>query len=307
MIFDCVIVGGGPAGLSAALLLGRAKRQVVMIDHNKPRNAVTRSSHGFITRDGISPQQFRVLAQQDLAQYPGIQTIQQKVAHIEQVEAGLFKVTTEGVAEGKTEYQSYLCRKIILATGLKESLPAIAGIEAYYGQSLFGCPYCDGWEMRDKPIVFITESIYAFHMVKQIYHWSNDLVVCTNGQNIFSTEQKDVLEAKGIVVNEQPIAALQGQDGQLEEVLFQNNTSIKRNGGFVTTSWQQGSQLAETLGCALNERGAIATDEIGRTSVKHIYAAGDNAIIEPAQLIVAAAEGNKAAMGVNIDLIMEEF
>lgn len=299
MVFDCAIIGGGPAGLSAALLLGRAKRNIVVFDHNKPRNAVSHSSHGFITQDGISPQQFRVLAQQDLAQYPSIQMIGHKVAHIAQVEAGLFEIVTQN--------KTYTCRKVILATGLKERLPAITGIEAFYGQSLFGCPTCDGWEMRDKPLVFVTESVYAFHMVKQIYHWSEDVVVCTNGQRIMSAEQKQVLEAKGIAVNEQVIARLVGEDGQLEEVLFQNNASIQRSGGFVTTSWQQGSKLAELLGCAQNERGAIETDEVGRTSVEHVYAAGDNAVIEPAQMIIAAAEGNKAAIGVNMDLIMEDF
>lgn len=299
MVYDCAIIGGGPAGLSAALLLGRAKRHVAIFDHNKPRNAVTQRSHGFITRDGISPQQFRVLAQQDLAQYPSIEMKNEKVAHITQVEAGLFEV----VSDSKT----YRCRKIILATGLKENLPAISGIEAFYGRSLFSCPYCDGWELRDKPIVLVTESIYAFHMVRLIHHWSQDLVVCTNGHNNISAEQKRTLEAKGITVIEHVITGLEGQNGQLEAVYFANHSSIQRSGGFVTSSWEQGSNLAEMLGCAKNERGAIVTDEVGRTSVEHIYAAGDNAIIEPAQLIIAAGEGNKAAIGVNMDLIMEDF
>ncbi|RCW41504.1 NAD(P)/FAD-dependent oxidoreductase [Paenibacillus prosopidis] len=299
MWMDCVIIGGGPAGLNAALVLGRSRRYVILFDHNKPRNAVTHQSHGFITRDGIGPRQFRSLAHQDIARYPSVTIKPDKVTAVIPVEKGFQVKTSNGVL--------FHARMIILATGLKEVLPAVSGIHDFYGRSLFSCPYCDGWELRDKPLVVISESANVFHTAKIVYNWSKDLLVCTNGSNSLSPEQRGLLGRKGIQVNPYRIKALIGENGLLSRVVFENNTEVKRAGGFVSPQWDQAASFGQELGCAMTPQGGFVTDDFGRTSVRGVYAAGDSSIIAPAQLVIAAGEGSKAAIGVNTDLTNEDF
>jgi thioredoxin reductase len=296
---DCAIIGGGPAGLSAALVLGRARRHVLMFDHNRPRNAVTRESHGFITRDGIAPGQFRRLAHQDIAKYPGVTVKPDKVTDIRAVAGGYEIVTGSGAG--------YEVRAVILAAGLKEILPAVPGIGSYYGRSLFSCPYCDGWELRDQSLVVISESDNAFVTAQMVANWSRDLLLCTNGRSVLNEEQLALLGNKGIVVEQRRIAALRGESGMLQSVVMEGGDELRRSGGFVIPAWDHASPLGKALGCAMSPGGALLTDAFGRTSVSGVYAAGDVSVISPSQLVIAAGEGSKAAIGVNTDLTREDF
>jgi thioredoxin reductase len=301
MVLDCAIIGGGPAGLNAALVLGRARRKVLLFDDNKPRNAVTQHSHGFITRDGVHPAEFRAIGQQEIAKYPSVEI------HSTRIEAVIKQGTTfELVADSGEKFEA---RNIILATGVQETLPAVEGIYDYYGKSLFNCPYCDGWELRDKPLVIIAENeMGASHLPKVLYNWSHDLVVCTNGHQVLNEEQKLFLDKYGIGVIEEKIVALAGRAGQLERIVFENHPDIERVGGFVGIQWKQATTIGQDLGCETNALGGIATDELGRTNIKGVYAAGDTVTnIMQAQLIMAAASGSKAAVGVNTDLIASYF
>ncbi|CAM3791707.1 NAD(P)/FAD-dependent oxidoreductase [Cohnella lubricantis] len=299
MLFDCAIIGGGPAGLSAALVLGRARRKTALFDNNKPRNAVTRETHGFLTRDGASPEQLRQAAHEDIAKYASVQFYRDAVTEIRK-EPNAFAVHS-------SEGEVVRSRKIILATGLREYLPSIPGLRECYGSSLFSCPYCDGWEQRDRPLVVIAEKEdSAYHLAKTAHQWSKDLLLCTNGVHLRERWQRE-MKANAIVWRKAPVQALEHRDGMLERVVFEDGDSVPRSGGFVATDWVQSSMLGESLGCKLNERGGIETDDYGRTSVEGVFAAGDAAVIAPAQLIVAAAEGSRAAMGVNGDLIHESF
>lgn len=300
MLFDCAIIGGGPAGLNAALVLGRARRDVIFFDNNKPRNAVTQETHGFITRDGVKPNEFRTIAHSDISKYPSVQFMPTKVTNLVKKAESLFVATT---ATG----ESYEARTVILATGLSEKLPEVPRIAEYYGTSLFCCPYCDGWEMRDQPLAIITESDHTFHMGMMVHNWSKDLIVCTNGAEGFDSKKKEMMVGKGIAVYEQRIQDLHGDNGQLASILFEDGTEVKRTGGFVTPHWNQAVDFGEWLGCTLNEHGGIASDDFGRTNVTGLYAAGDSSIIVPAQLIVAAAEGSRAAIGVNTELTHHKF
>jgi thioredoxin reductase len=299
MLLDCVIIGGGPSGLNASLVLGRARKKVILFDENKPRNAVTHESHGFITRDGIKPSEFKRIAREDLMNYPDITMENQRVTDIKK-ENDAFMVRAE-------DGRSFRSRKVLLATGLKDELPAIEGIHQFYGKTLFSCPFCDGWELRDRPLVLISEDNRAFHMAKMISNWSNNLAVCTNGNLIFSEEQKEILIRKQIKVFDDEIAALEGESGRLAKIKFRNGHELFRAGGFVTTGLTQASPFAEVLGCKMNNMGGIETDTLGRTNIEGVYASGDNSILAPSQLIIAASEGSKAAIGIVHDLVNEEF
>ncbi|MCS0789332.1 NAD(P)/FAD-dependent oxidoreductase [Cytobacillus firmus] len=299
MLLDCVIIGGGPSGLNASLVLGRARKKVILFDENKPRNAVTNESHGFITRDGIKPSEFKRIAREDLMNYPDITMENQRVIDIKK-ENDDFMVRAE-------DGRSFRSRKVLLATGLKDELPAIEGLHQFYGKTLFSCPFCDGWELRDRPLVLISEDNRAFHMAKMISNWSNDLAVCTNGNVIFSEEQKEILIRKQIKVFDDEIAALEGESGSLAKIKFRNGNELFRAGGFVTTGLTQASPFAEVLGCKMNNMGGIETDTLGRTNIEGVYASGDNSILAPSQLIIAASAGSKAAIGIVHDLVNEDF
>ncbi|REE80181.1 thioredoxin reductase [Paenibacillus taihuensis] len=299
MLLDCIIIGGGPAGLNAALVLGRARRNVIIFDDNKPRNAVTHQSNGFITRDGIAPTEFRQFAHQDLRKYPSILTRQERVTTVQPIN-GVFQAVSE-------QGYSFHARSVILATGLKETLPAVRGIHDYYGKSLFSCPYCDGWELRDKPLVLIADHESAFFLAKKVYQWSRDLMFCTNGIPLLTFEQKDKLYRRGIRVMEQKITALIGAGGMLKQIQFEDGTAVDRAGGFVTPGWTHASPLVDMLACQTNEMGAVVKDHFGRTSVPGVYVAGDTSFQPPAQVIVAAGEGCKAAIAVNTDLVEADF
>lgn len=271
---------------------------MVLFDRNQPRNAVTRASHGFVTRDGISPGDFRKIAHKELARYKNVQIRQTAVTDVRR-DGAAFRVTT---ADG------FVCwaRKIILATGLVDQLPGVPDIRQYYGTSLFSCPYCDGWERRDEPLIVISENEHGPEFVRTVYHWSRDLILATNGHYVVSQMHKKKLASKGIRVYEQQIKALVGSGGMLEKVVFEDGTTARRTGGFVAATWSHPNPFGQCLGCAFNEHGGIAADDFGRTSVRAVYAAGDATSIVPAQLIVAAASGCRAAIGVNAELIDEE-
>ena len=298
--FDCIVIGGGPAGLSASLTLGRARRNIALFDDGTNRNRVTQESHGFITRDGIKPQQFKELGLKELENYPSVSYFNATVTDIlKEIGKDRFIVKTQDVQEFVTE-------KIILATGIQEVF-SIPSIRDFYGKSLFSCPYCDGWEQRDKPLVVIAEKEeHALHLAQLIYNWSQDLVVVTNGSQL-SKDGVTELQKRNIEVICEPIKSLLGNDGYLQKIEFVTGETIERSGGFVAPTYYRPNQFIEKLGCEIHESGKVITDGVGRTSQKNIYIAGETEKSRPTSLLISAAKGNKAAVAVNTDLTMERF
>ena len=299
MIYDCAIIGGGPAGLNAALVLGRSRRNTLLFDDDNGRNLVTRESHGFITRDGIEPEELKRLGRRDIAKYDCVELKKQRVSSVNRISETHYELVTES---GDVFHSI----KIIIAAGLKEEQPNVPDIEKFYGTSLYSCPYCDGWELRDQPLAVIADK-QVFELAKKIYTWSHDLVVFTNGEGRLEEQDKQKLLRKGIKVVEDLIDGLEGENGQLRSVRLEDGTLIERSGGFVTPLWSHATPFAKELGCKQNEHGGILTDDYGRTNVWNVYAAGDASLIVPSQLIIAAGEGSAAAIGVNGDLINEYF
>ncbi|MDZ5712640.1 NAD(P)/FAD-dependent oxidoreductase [Jeotgalibacillus haloalkalitolerans] len=299
MLLDCAVIGGGPAGLNAALVLGRSRRKTVLFDDNKPRNAVTQESHGFITRDGIDPQEFKRIGQEELSKYPDVSIERQRVQRITKVD-GQFSVEAEGG-------EVFQAKKVILATGFKEALPDIPRVHEFYGKSLFGCPFCDGWELKDRPLAIIAEDQKAVHMAKLVSNWSEGLIIFTNGHQVISSAEKALLASKGIVVNEKKITSLIGKEGQLEKIQLEDQTEVLRKGGFVASEWKQAATFEYDLGYQLNEQGGIETDRMQRTKTPGVFACGDTRISGASQLIMAASEGSMAAIAVNAELVEEKF
>lgn len=298
--YDCIIIGGGPAGLSAALTLGRARRKVALVDNGTNRNRVTQESHGFLTRDGIKPQEFKNLASNDIESYPSITMMDQTVIEIIKDDiTGLFLVNT-------SENKSYVSEKILLATGIQEEFP-IPQIKQYYGKSLFSCPYCDGWELRDKPLAIIAENEeHISHMTKLVFNWSQDLIVFTNGHQLSEKVQND-FEHKKIKVYTNAIKDLHGDDGNLSSVELETGENIFRAGGFVVPSFYRPNKFAKLLNCQVDENGTVMTDGAGRTTGAGIYIAGETEKGGPSSLMIAAAEGFKAATSINMDITIERF
>lgn len=299
MTYDCVIVGGGPAGLNAALVLGRARRNVVLLDNSQPRNAVTHASHGFITRDGVKPAEFRRIAYEEVLRYPSVEHQEAEVTRIERDGEGFRLQTASG--------EEVRARKIILSSGLKEVLPEIEGAREFYGKSLFNCPFCDGWELRDQPLVAVSEYKDLFHKAKLLMNWSRDLVLCTNGKGTITDEERQELAARNIPVIDTPIASFAGRDGQLEEIIFEDGSRIARSGGFLSPAQVPQLALHEALGCEKNQMDGLVVDEMGQTTVPGVYAAGDAAYVMPSQLIFAAASGSRAGIGVHAHMTEEDW
>ncbi|WP_082318263.1 NAD(P)/FAD-dependent oxidoreductase [Hymenobacter sp. DG25A] len=301
--YDVVIVGGGSAGLSAALVLGRSCRQVLVCSSGPPRNSTSPGVHSFFTRDGIKPADLLRLGHEQLAPYPTVTTREACVTRIEVQEIG-FCVTMQPDRGGPPVTVS--ARRVLLATGVTDDLPPIEGMRELWGRGVLHCPYCHGWEVRDKPLAVYGQGKTAFGLGLLISRWSKDVVVCTNGPSGIKEKGMQRLARHGVVVREDKIAHLEGRStGELRHIVFENGEKLARHALFLHTQQRQRSNLAEETGCRLLTNGAVWTNNKAQTSIKGIYAAGDTTPA-PQQAIIAAAEGSLAAIAINESLTKEE-
>jgi len=295
---DVIVVGGGPAGLSAALVLARACRSVIVFDHGHPRNGSAASLNGYLTRDGIAPREFRAIARDQLARYEQVRIIDLEVTDAA-CEEGEFRVH---LVDG----QQFTARKLLLATGVVDHVPEIPGIREMYGKSVFHCPYCDGYELRGQPLAVYGCEEKGYGLALELLGWSTDVVLVSDGPCGIDASGRKRLEKHGIPVREGKVARLEGPDGQLERIVFDNGETLERRALFFTTGQAQRSHLAETLGCPFNEKGTVRTGPYETTHLHGLYVAGD-ASRAVQWVIVAAAEGAEAAYSINQDLIKESL
>jgi thioredoxin reductase len=298
VMLDTVIVGGSAAGLSAALYLGRFRRRVIVFDTQKRANRFSHASHSFFTRDGVAPADLVAIGREQLTRYESVEIQNREVSGI--VPDGEHFVVT--LVDGSI----YKTRKILLATGLNDALPAIEGIEPFFGRSVFHCPYCDGWEQRDQPVAIINSGEASLHLAKLLHVLTAQLTLCTNGDESLDQAARALLNKLNIRLIEKPIQRLEGQGTQVESVTFVDGSKIACKAVFVRLISTQHADLAEQLGCAMTDAGLVQVDEMGNTSVPSVYAAGDLAN-RMRQVIFAASQGAAAAIAINMALITEDF
>jgi thioredoxin reductase len=296
--YDCIVVGGGPAGLSAALMLGRCRRRVLVCDVGEPRNRWSHAVHGFLTRDGMPPGTLLQLARDELRPYDTVEIRSARVVDAARGYRG-FEVQCEDGTRLRT-------RKLLLATGVVDELPDIAGLTELYGRSVHHCPYCDGWEWRDQPVGVYGRGDPAAGLALALTVWTRELVLCTDGPISHSEWMRERLEAFDIRVREERVVRLEGREGRLDRIVFHEGAAENRRALFFATGQRQASELPARLGCVFTEDGAVDTGKCEATNVPGLYVCGD-ASREAQFVVVAAAEGADAGMAINKALLEEEL
>lgn len=288
-MYDVVIVGGGPAGLNAALILGRCGRRVLVCDSGTPRNAVAQALHGFLTRDGTPPLELVRLGREELGPY-GIHVRQAAVTAVERRESD-FEITIGGSERVRAQ-------SVLLATGVCDQLPSIPGLSECYGVSVHHCPYCDGWEHREESLTVIGRGQSAASLALSLKTWTEHVTLCTNGPPRLTSPQEQQLSARQVTVRAERIQRVEHQDGRMTRLVFKAGESVACGGVFLSSTQAQQSEFAKRLGCEFNRQGTVKTDNLGETCVPGVFVVGD-ASRDVQFAIVAAAEGAKAGVAIN--------
>lgn len=302
MDVDVVVIGAGPAGLAASLNLARQQRTVRLLDSNRPRHAATLQSHGYITRDGISPLEMRSLGREEVLRYPTVTHERALVQQVVVVDGG-FAVQAE--QPGSRVESETRAAAVLIATGLTETLPASRHVRPWYGTSLHSCMDCDGYDKRGQSLALIGETPDLVDRAMVIRRHTDDLAVFTNGSDAVDDEGATRLADHGVALVRTPIAAIEGDRDGMRAIVLEDGQRSERTGGFVRPWWHPQLGFAEALGLETDEDGLVVVDRSQRASVEGIYAAGD---ITPGfrQLAVAAGAGTVAASVINRDLIARE-
>jgi thioredoxin reductase len=300
--WECVVVGGGAAGLSAALILGRARRRTLVIDMGEPSNSAARTIGGLLGYDQRQPAELYAVGRRELSAYPSVEFRTGSVVAGTSVDNGLLLELDGG--------DKIAARRVLLATGMRYCPPNIAGLEDLWGMTVFQCPFCHGWEMRDKRLATLAAGDEAVHSALMLRGWSDDVVLLTDGTPRLDADGRQRLDAAGVRVDERRIAELIGFDGQLTAIAFADGSRLDRDGLLVEAPLSQRSGLGDQLG-ATCVQGPLASDSISvdslfRTTMPTVFAAGDVCTEHP-HLAGAIAAGSEAAMIVVQSLLADEF
>lgn len=294
-MFDVIIIGGSFAGLSAALALGRARRSVLVVDADQPCNRMVEVAHNLITHDGESPRQLREKAREELACYGSVHTVFASVSSVSGRE-GDFTVNADG--------HTWHARRLLLSTGVQDLPPPVPGLVECWGRSVLHCPFCHGYEVRDTPLGVLAEGSDGYEFARLIHNWSEHLTLFTNGPSVLSGSQRAELTDHGVVINEEHITRLLHVDGQLTQIHLEGGGQVAVNALFTRMPFRIPEELIAPLGCAIAESGHVLVDDLKRTSVPGIYAAGD--LTSPMRSLAAAtAAGNMAGASITHSFVSQ--
>ena len=296
--YDAIIAGGSYAGLATAMALGRALRKVLVIDSGNPCNQQTPHSHNFLTNDGKTPKEIAGIARQQVQQYKTVDFLSAFVTSGRKTESG-FVVETES-------NETFAAKKLVFATGIKDSMPDIPGFAECWGISVLHCPYCHGYEVRQQKTVILANGNDAVELATLISNWTDDLTVYTNGKSTLSEQQEQKLQQHNIHINENEIEKLEHRNGYVERILLKDGFNATVKAIYARLPFVQHSSVPQMLGCELTPEGYIKTDPAQRTTVPGIFACGDNTT-RMRTVANAVAMGTTTGMMLNKELIDEMF
>lgn len=296
--FDVIIVGGSYAGLSAAMSLGRALRNVLIIDSGLPCNRQTPHSHNFITQDGEKPGVIAEKAKKQVLKYDTVKFVTDLAVNGTKTDKG-FEILTQS---GKL----FSAKKLIFATGLKDIMPNIKGFSECWGITVIHCPYCHGYEVKNQKTGILANGYAAFYLAQLISNWTKDLTIFTNGKSELTQEQTDEIKRHNISIVEKGIASLKHKDGVVEEIIFADNSTFELKAIYSRPPYEHHCKIPELLGCELTEQGLIKVDAFQKTTVDNIFACGDNT--NPLRSVPSAVSaGSIAGVALNNAMTEEEF
>ena len=295
-LYDVIIVGGGPAGLNAAVVLGRCHRKVLLFDTGQPRNLHSEGMHNYLTRDHILPTAFLKIAHDEIKKY-GVQFRYIQIIKADKDASGLFIVTDR-------KNKIYQAKKLLIATGLTDNVPDIDGFKECYGKTVHHCPYCDGWEVSGKNIGIYAKEKNGFDLAVSLKTWSSSVTLFTDGVSNLKPSQTRSLKKYNIEVLTKPIQKLQHKKGRLQKIIFEDGERKDCDAVFFVNGFQQQIDLAKNIGCQMSDKGVVLTNKSQGTNIKGLYVAGD-ASKDMHFVVVAAAEGAKAGVTINKELQKE--
>ncbi len=297
-IFDVMIIGGSYAGLSAAMSLGRSTRRTIVIDSGSPCNKQTPHSHNFLTQDGRTPAEIAATARKQVKAYPTVNFLNDLAIKGRRTGAGFEISTASGqILEGK---------KLILATGIKDTMPDIKGFQECWGISVIHCPYCHGYEFREQKTAIMTNGERAMHLVSLVLNLTKDLTVLTSGTPDFSSDDLEKLRRHNVQVMSGEVTEILHRNGQISHVVFNDGTRAGFDAVYAGLPFRHHTDIHASLGCALNERGYIQVDNLNQTTVPGIFACGDSTSFLRS-VANAVATGNFTGAVVNRELAEGEF
>jgi thioredoxin reductase len=297
-IQDVIIVGGGPAGLNAAVVLGRCLRKVLVFDTAQHRNKESHGTHNYLTRDDVLPMDFIKMCHDELDKYD-VELLAKKIVSAKKNSEGIFVVKDQ-------EEGIYYSKKLLVATGLTDTLPPYEGFKEMYGKSVFHCPYCDGWEVKGKKIGIYARDKEGWKLALALKTWSPHVTLYTDGKKSLKPFEKEQLDKHKVQVVMLPLERIVGSEGQLEKIVFKNGEEHECDAIFFSHGFKQQCNLAEAFGCEMTSRGVVKANKMQQTNISGLYVAGD-AARDMQFVVVAAAEGAKAGVSINKELIKDSI
>jgi thioredoxin reductase len=295
--YDVAVIGGGAAGLSAALVLSRARREVVVIDAGEPRNAPATAMHGFLSRDGMSPAELVARGREEVVGYGG-HLVDGVVTALRPAPCGGFEIVM-------ADRSALIARRVLVTTGLRDEIPDLPGLRERWGRDVLHCPYCHGFEVHDRKLAVLGGSLQAAHYAQIVRQWSDDLTYITPSE-ILTAAERERLVARGISIAEGTPARILVENERLRGVELDDGRTVSCDALFVPPRFIPNNTLLLDLGCDTDENGWVTTDDNGLTSIRGVWAAG-NVANPRAQVITAAGEGSAAAIAINADLVEEDI